>query len=275
MTPLRPGGCLGIVGAQPLQAMLAEAAERLGYRVLIRESLDDAKPACDLVLDASGGLDDEMLERLNKRGYVVDLAHDDELCYALLCSRDHDGQTRCYDAAEVQFGQGRLDTVAAPARLQAERVGAMRDIAAEVCACLEVIGVITIYILPLRDDPLHLSNVVPHPDHTAFWAVLGSETDPFEQHVRVMCGLPLGPTNTLRPTALAFLPSDLWRLGEPRWDLAVDGRCVRLHRYGKSADRPSFAHALPLMGHLAAVGESTDEAYRTVVAARQALEPLA
>ena len=88
----------------------------------------------------------------------------------------------------------------------------------------------------------------------------------FEQQLRAVCGLPLGSTEMHRPAAMANLLGDLWAHGEPDWPAACAFPGVKLHLYGKLEPRPGRK-----MGHLTALNHDPEEAYRTVLAARESL----
>jgi 5-(carboxyamino)imidazole ribonucleotide synthase len=92
-------------------------------------------------------------------------------------------------------------------------------------------------------------------------------TSQFEQHVRAVCGLPLGSTEILRPSAMANLLGDLWVGGEPNWAGALGVEGVHLHLYGKREPRPRRK-----MGHLTALASSADGAIAAVTRARDVLE---
>ena len=91
-------------------------------------------------------------------------------------------------------------------------------------------------------------------------------TSQFEQHVRAVCGLALGPTEYLRPAAMANLLGGLWQGGEPDWAAALAIPNVHLHLYGKREPRPRRK-----MGHLTALASSAAEAGNLVRQAREAL----
>jgi 5-(carboxyamino)imidazole ribonucleotide synthase len=92
-------------------------------------------------------------------------------------------------------------------------------------------------------------------------------TSQFEQHVRAVCGMPLGSTEILRPSAMANLLGDLWQGGEPNWGAALGVEGVHLHLYGKRQPRPRRK-----MGHLTALGHTPEAAIKAVTRAREALE---
>jgi 5-(carboxyamino)imidazole ribonucleotide synthase len=72
--------------------------------------------------------------------------------------------------------------------------------------------------------------------------------------------------DVLRPAAIENLLGDLWKGGEPDFEAALIVPDVRLHLYGKASARPGRK-----MGHLSAVGSTTDEAREKVLTARARL----
>jgi 5-(carboxyamino)imidazole ribonucleotide synthase len=69
---------------------------------------------------------------------------------------------------------------------------------------------------------------------------------------------------------MANLLGDLWQKGVPNWKAALEHPGVKLHLYGKQTARPGRK-----MGHLTALGQTTEEALDQVLSARHALAPSA
>src|SRR5581483_6226270 len=88
--------------------------------------------------------------------------------------------------------------------------------------------------------------------HFTFGACVTSQ---FEQHVRAVCGLPLGDPSLLRPAVMVNLLGDLWLGGTPRWAVVLERPEARLHLYGKA---PAVAGRK--MGHVLLLGDDTDRA---------------
>jgi 5-(carboxyamino)imidazole ribonucleotide synthase len=112
-----------------------------------------------------------------------------------------------------------------------------------------------------------INELAPRPHNSGHWTIEGCVTSQFEQHVRAVCGLSLGSTELLCPTAMANLLGDIWSEGEPNWPAALAEPGVHLHLYGKQQARPGRK-----MGHLTAVGPSIEQAAETALRARRALE---
>ncbi|MFN2477139.1 MAG: 5-(carboxyamino)imidazole ribonucleotide synthase, partial [Chthoniobacterales bacterium] len=99
------------------------------------------------------------------------------------------------------------------------------------------------------------------------WTIEGCATSQFEQQVRAVCGMPLGATDILRPSAMANLLGDVWQGGEPNWPALLATAGVHLHLYGKTEPRPRRK-----MGHLTALATTAEDAIERVMSARAALQ---
>jgi 5-(carboxyamino)imidazole ribonucleotide synthase len=120
-----------------------------------------------------------------------------------------------------------------------------------------------------RDGRLLVNELAPRPHNSGHWTIECCETSQFEQHVRAVCGLSLGSTDLIRPSAMANLLGDVWQNGEPNWGDALGVSGVHLHLYGKHQPRPRRK-----MGHLTAVGDNPEAAIKAVSEAREALRRL-
>jgi 5-(carboxyamino)imidazole ribonucleotide synthase len=111
-----------------------------------------------------------------------------------------------------------------------------------------------------------VNELAPRPHNSGHFSFDASITSQFEQQVRAVCGLPLGSTESLRPSAMANLLGDLWQNGEPDWAAVAAMRDVKLHLYGKTGPRPGRK-----MGHLVAFGPTPEAAAERAREARRKL----
>ncbi len=102
---------------------------------------------------------------------------------------------------------------------------------------------------------LLVNELAPRPHNSGHWTIEGCATSQFEQHVRAVCGLPLGSTEMLRRRRWRILLGDLWQDGEPDWAAALAVEGVHLHLYGKHEPRPRRK-----MGHLTALASNAEAA---------------
>ncbi|TVQ41484.1 MAG: ATP-grasp domain-containing protein, partial [Wenzhouxiangella sp.] len=107
------------------------------------------------------------------------------------------------------------------------------------------------------DFGLLANEFAPRVHNSAHWTIEGSMTSQFENHLRAVCGLPLGATD-MRGEALMFN----WIGTLPARDalLAVPG--LSWHDYGKAA-RPGRK-----LGHATLVADQTRELHKAVEAIR-------
>jgi 5-(carboxyamino)imidazole ribonucleotide synthase len=171
-----------------------------------------------------------------------------------------------FGAIENQHSRHILDVSIAPARVASRVAEEAVELARCVLEKLDVVGVLCVEFFVTHNESLLINELAPRPHNSGHLTVDACVTSQFEQQLRAVCGLPLGSTRMHRPAAMANLLGDLWLNGEPDWAAALAFPDVKLHLYGKLDARPGRK-----MGHLTALNRDPEEAYRTVVAARDAL----
>ena len=159
-----------------------------------------------------------------------------------------------------------LDTTLVPAPLASKEVQASAaELAERILDSLDVIGVLCIEMF-ITENGIIVNELAPRPHNSGHWSIEGAVTSQFEQHVRAVCGLPLGSTELRAPAAaMANLLGDCWP--EPDFVGALADPRVSLHLYGKQEARIGRK-----MGHLTAVGPTVDDAVQAVTAARTRLK---
>ena len=197
---------------------------------------------------------------------VLEAFIDFEREISVVAVRGEDGQFVHYGAIENQHSRHILDISIAPARVSPQVSNEAVEIARCVLERLGVVGVLCVEFFVTRDGKLLINELAPRPHNSGHLTVDACVTSQFEQQLRAVCGLPLGSTAMHRPAAMANLLGDQWSKGEPDWRAACSYPDVKLHLYGKLEPRPGRK-----MGHLTALNHDAEEAYRTVLKARQSL----
>lgn len=169
---------------------------------------------------------------------LVRFAHE----FSVILVRGRDGAVRFWDSAENHHQDGILATSRLPAApLIVEQVPAARELAAKVAAALGYVGVLTLEFFATDYGPV-FNEMAPRVHNSGHWTIEGAVTSQFENHIRAICGLPLGDTTT---TARAVVMTNL--IGPAALDaqvvLAEPG--AHLHLYGKHE-----ARAGRKMGHV-------------------------
>ena len=208
----------------------------------------------------------EAWKAISQQEAVLEAFIDFEREVSVVAARGDDGQFVHYGAIENQHSRHILDVSIAPARVLSDVAAEAVEIARCVLERLGVVGVLCVEFFVTRDGKLLINELAPRPHNSGHLTVDACVTSQFEQQLRAVCGLPLGSTAMHRPAAMANLLGDLWGNGEPNWPAACAYPDVKLHLYGKLEPRPGRK-----MGHLTALNHDAEEAYRTVLKARESL----
>jgi len=176
---------------------------------------------------------------------------------SIIVARGLDGAEAAFPVARNVHEAGVLRESVAPGAFDVEVTEAAGDIGRRLAAAMDLVGTLTAELFLLAHGSLVVNELAPRVHNSGHWTIDGAETSQFEQHIRAICGLPLGPTDALYPTAMVNLLGT-GRLRPARLDgidaaLAVPG--LHLHLYDK---RRVFGGRK--MGHVTALGDTPSEA---------------
>ncbi len=185
---------------------------------------------------------------------------------SVIVARGADAKMAAYPVCENVHRHHILDVTFVPAAISAEVDVQARLLAGEVAEKLGLVGLLAVEMFLLKDGRLLINELAPRPHNSGHFSFDASITSQFEQQLRAVCGLPLGSTESLRPSAMVNLLGDLWAHGEPNWAAAAALPEIKIHLYGKTEPRPGRK-----MGHLVAFGRTGEEAAHRAQAARATL----
>ncbi|RST29464.1 5-(carboxyamino)imidazole ribonucleotide synthase [Sphingomonas ginkgonis] len=188
----------------------------------------------------------EAWEAIGAQPAVAEAAVEFAAEFSLVLARSIDGEVRFWDAPRNEHHEGILRRSTVPAGPLVEpHVQAAKAMASRIAEALGHVGVLTTEFFACADGPL-VNEIAPRVHNSGHWTIEGAATSQFEQHVRAICGLPLGSTAVRSPRiAMDNLIGDdalAWRelLAEPG---------AALHLYGKGEPRPGRK-----MGHVTRLG---------------------
>ena len=198
---------------------------------------------------------------------ILERAIDFEKELSVIVARGPMGKAATFPLCENIHRNHILDITVVPARVSAAVEKSAADLGRAIAEKTGLVGLLAVEMFLQRDGTLLVNELAPRPHNSGHWTIEGCVTSQFEQHVRAVCGLPLGSTTILRPSAMANLLGDVWRDGEPNWAAALAIPGVHLHLYGKHHPRPRRK-----MGHLTALADTAEGAIHAVSTAREALQ---
>ena len=152
---------------------------------------------------------------------------------SVVAARGTDGSIACYDLVENIHEHHVLRTTLAPAH-DAEKLDARaRDIAQSITRSLNYVGVMATELFETRDGRLLVNEIAPRVHNSGHWTIDACAVSQFEQHIRAVCGWPLGDPARHSDAVMRNL------LGEEalHWQTQASEPQTCLHLYGKSEPR--------------------------------------
>lgn len=185
---------------------------------------------------------------------------------SVILARAASGEMVAFPVAENVHRDGILHATRAPAEIPPEAATRAEDLARRVAEALGHVGVMAVEMFLLDGGALLINEIAPRVHNSGHYTLGGCETSQFEQHVRAVCGLPLGPVALKGPAVMVNLLGELWSEGEPDWTTLDGIPGLSLHLYGKSSARPGRK-----MGHYTVVGAAAASEWRLADARLAAL----
>jgi 5-(carboxyamino)imidazole ribonucleotide synthase len=172
---------------------------------------------------------------------------------SVILARGRDGDIAVYPVAENEHRRHVLHITRAPARVAPAVARRARELGAAVAQALGHVGVMAVEMFLLPDGELLVNEIAPRTHNSGHYTFGGCVTSQFEQHLRAICGLPLGEVTQPKPALMLNLLGDLWADGAPPLAAILAHPAARLHLYGK-APRPGrkLGHVLVLADDLEA-----------------------
>lgn len=141
--------------------------------------------------------------------------------------RSSDGELRCWPVSRTWHRQGILRLAASPG-LPERRQRAAEALVRTLAEDLDYVGCLTLELFAVGDRLL-ANEFAPRVHNSAHWTIEGAVCSQFENHLRAVCGLPLGATDA-RGAAAMF--NFIGRMPAPAPWLELPG--LHWHDYGKS-----------------------------------------
>lgn len=179
---------------------------------------------------------------------------------AIVIARGVDGETRCYEPVSMAFHpeQHILEEVHAPAEIPAAVADKAREIAVRTVAALDGIGIFSIEMFVTEDDDVLINEISPRVHNAGHYTLEACPTSQFEQHLRAVADLPLGPVQQKSAAVMRnLLAAPGAPVGTQQAIAVTPAPGAWLHWYGKRE-----AKAWRKMGHLTCLQDSTAEAAR-------------
>jgi 5-(carboxyamino)imidazole ribonucleotide synthase len=179
---------------------------------------------------------------------------------SVIAARNSAGQVVSYQptAMIVNHEANLLDVLLFPADLDNYLQDKAQKMAEELIEKMDICGLLAVEFFVSKEDDLILNEVAPRPHNSGHQTIESCNTSQFEQHLRGVLNLPLGPTTVHLPSAMVNL------LGAPEHtgDVVYEGlnevmekEGIHIHIYGKKQTKP-----FRKMGHITVTHTNSEQA---------------
>ena len=204
------------------------------------------------IIRSAADLDEKLLPGPCLLEQLADI--DKEL--AVIVARSPSGEVAVFPTVEMEFHPtaNLVEFLVCPAAVDQGTGAAAVQLARRVCEEMDIVGLLAVELFLTGAGELLINEVAPRPHNSGHHTIEGCMTSQYQQHLRAVLDLPLGPTDILRPAAMVNLLGAPGHTGPARyagWRELLDIPEVYPHLYGKAETRP-----FRKMGHLTALGDT-------------------
>lgn len=114
---------------------------------------------------------------------------------SVIAARGWDGQVALYDPPENIHRSGILDHSTVPASVSGDVIESAFALTKTMLADLDYVGVVGVEFFVLDTGELLVNEFAPRVHNSGHWTEAACHTSQFEQHIRAVCGWPLGTTD--------------------------------------------------------------------------------
>ena len=258
--------CASFVDIDSKQDVL-DAAQALAYPLLLKARFDAYDGRGNVLVNHEHEID-IALEKLGHKNLYVEQFVPFAKELAVMVARDVDGNIRSYPVVETIHKHHICHTVIAPAPVEKYIADQAQQLAEQLVGHLEGAGVFGVEMFLTENGDVLVNEIAPRVHNSGHYTMEACVTSQFEQHVRAVCGLPLGNTTMKVPAAVMVNI-----LGQRQGVAAVQGLAkvltisgIAVHLYGKTETKIERK-----MGHITAIADDVATATKK---AQQALSEI-
>ncbi|GAB1537961.1 5-(carboxyamino)imidazole ribonucleotide synthase [Scytonema sp. NUACC21] len=240
-------------------------SSELGFPVVLKARRHGYDGQGTFIIKGQSDLEQKLDSKNSPTNFLLEEYVPFERELAVIVARSTNGEVMTYPVVETQQQEQVCRRVIAPADIPEQVALEIEDIARTLLNSLEAVGVFGIELFLTADGKVLVNEVAPRTHNSGHFSLDASKTSQFEQHLRAVCGLPLGNTATICPSAvminlLGYETSHSDYMGK-RQQIAQIPQ-AHIHWYGKNESRPGRK-----LGHVTVLLD-TQDGDRTMAIAR-------
>ncbi len=171
---------------------------------------------------------EELVKELDGREAVLEARVPFQRELSVIAVRSKAGEIAVYPLVETHHHEGILRYTLAPAlNVSEEKVSQAKSFATKILERFDYAGVLALELFD-TEEGLLANEIAPRVHNSGHWTQDGAVTSQFENHVRAVCGLPLGSCEAIDRTLMINL------IGEhPPLQTMLSRTDAKLHLYDK------------------------------------------
>lgn len=179
--------------------------------------------------------------KLNTQEAIIEGVIDFDFEMSIIIARDTFGKMQAYPAVLNEHKNHILWKTTAPAPISAALQTEATQMAENLARAVNLVGVMALELFVTKDGRILANEIAPRTHNSGHWTIDACAVSQFEQHVRTVCGLPVGaPGRHSDAEMINLIGDDVKEI--PKY-LAMENACV--HLYGKEEAKPGRK-----MGHV-------------------------
>lgn len=188
---------------------------------------------------------------------------------SVIAARSPRGEIKTFPVAENIHVDNILHVSIVPARVEEQVQREAERLAARIAEGLEAVGLLAVEMFLTAGGELFVNELAPRPHNSGHYTMEACTTSQFEQHVRAICNLPLGPVELLTPVVMVnvlgeHLEDVRKAVTAGRWFDGDEGATgftavPKVHLYGKHGAAPKRK-----MGHINLICRNVEEGLRWI-----------
>ncbi|MCM3249905.1 MULTISPECIES: 5-(carboxyamino)imidazole ribonucleotide synthase [Bacillus] len=208
---------------------LEEAVQSLGLPAVLKTCRGGYDGKGQFVIKEEGQTD-EAAALLENGACILESWVSFRMELSVIVTRSVHGEISTFPAAENIHHHNILFQSIVPARAEETVQKRAEALAVQLAEKLELVGPLAVEMFVTEDGDLLINELAPRPHNSGHYTLDLCETSQFEQHIRAVCGLPLGRTDLLKPGMMVNLLGDEVKLAEEHTELLKE---AKLYLYGK------------------------------------------
>ncbi|RKD21094.1 5-(carboxyamino)imidazole ribonucleotide synthase [Ammoniphilus oxalaticus] len=176
---------------------------------------------------------------------------------SVIAARNSQGEVKAFPVGENIHVDNILHQTIIPARIDSELHEKAEQIALQIAESFEVVGLVAVEMFLTEQGELIVNELAPRPHNSGHYTMEACLTSQFEQHVRAICGLPLGSVEMMSAVVMINILGE--HLSDVMDKLADLPATAKLHLYGKEKSQPKRK-----MGHINFLAPTVEEALEQI-----------